>query len=104
MNLSKYSSDELRQLRKDIDHELAARRTQDAGKARRELQRVAEKYGFTLAELMGGQSDASGRPGGPTVRFRHPDDPSKTWSGRGRKPGWIKEWEAQGRPLDDLRI
>jgi len=25
------------------------------------------------------------------VKFTHPDDPKKTWSGKGRKPAWVSE-------------
>ena len=38
------------------------------------------------------------------VVYQHPDDPSLTWSGRGRPPKWVSLWlrEADGRTLDDL--
>ena len=103
MDLSKYSSEELRQLQSDIDSELKSRRREDAKLAQKELKSVAEKYGFSLNDLVGGAaSKGTGKPG--TVRFRHPDDPSKVWSGRGRKPVWIKEWEQGGRSLEKLRV
>jgi DNA-binding protein H-NS len=37
-------------------------------------------------------------------RFRNPDPPHQTWSGRGKQPHWIHEVLAKGRQLDDLRI
>ena len=103
MDLSKYSSEELRQLRSDIDAELKSRRREDAKMAQKELKSVAEKYGFSLNELVSGAPAKQGRRSG-TVRFRHPEDPSKVWSGRGRKPVWIKEWEGNGRSLEKLRV
>lgn len=103
MNLSKYSTQELYELKKDIDKELKSRRKEDAKKAQKELKSVAEKYGFNLNDLISGQTPRGGR-GKAAARFQHPDDPSKTWSGRGRKPVWIKEWEAAGKSLDDLRV
>lgn len=103
MDLSKYSSEQLQQLKKDIDKELTVRRKDDAKKAQQELKHVAEKYGFSLNELLSGQAAKSSRSKG-TVRFRHPDDSSKTWSGRGRKPGWIKDWEASGKSVEALRV
>lgn len=103
MDLSKYSSEELRQLRSDIDAELKTRRREDARLAQSELKSVAEKYGFSLNELVGATAPkASGKPS--TVRFRHPEDPGKVWSGRGRKPVWVKEWEHTGRSLEKLRV
>lgn len=103
MNLSKYTTQELYQLKKDIDKELKSRRRDDAKKAQKEMKAVAEKYGFNLNELVGSQTSRSGRPAGQ-VRYQHPEDSSKTWSGRGRKPVWIKEWEAAGRSLDELKV
>lgn len=105
MDLSRYNSGELQQLKNDIDKELNQRRKQEAKQAQQELKEVAEKYGFSLSELVpssaakGTRSNSKG-----TVRFRHPQDPSKTWSGRGRKPVWVKEWEAAGRSLDEARV
>jgi DNA-binding protein H-NS len=37
-----------------------------------------------------------------TVRYQHPSDPAKVWSGRGPKPKWIDEELASGRTLDQL--
>lgn len=104
MDLSKYDSQGLRQLKKDIDKELGSRRKEDAKRAQQELKSVAEKYGFSLNELVSGQPVRTARGGGGTARFQHPEDPSKTWSGRGRKPSWIKDWESSGRSLEKLRV
>lgn len=103
MDLSNYSTPELNQLKKDIDKELNKRRRQDVKQAQKELKEVADKYGLSVSDLVpasGGKS--AGRSG--TIRFRHPEDPNKGWSGRGRKPAWIKDWEAQGRSVDELRV
>lgn len=103
MDLSKYGIKDLQELKKDIDKEISSRRKQEEKKAREELKKVAAEYGFSLNELVGGQAAKPKSRAKGTVKFRHPDDPSKTWSGRGRKPVWIKEWEAAGRSLDDLK-
>jgi len=102
MDLSKYTVKKLQALKQEIDKEIAARRKDDAKKAREEMKAVAAKYGLSLNDLVGGKGAAKGRGKG-AVAFRHPDDPAKTWSGRGRKPRWIKEWENAGRSLSDLR-
>lgn len=103
MDLTKYTSQELNQLKKDIDKELRKRRKQDVKEAQKELKQVAEKYGLAVTDLVSGGAPKPGK-GSVSVRFRHPEDPSKGWSGRGRKPAWIKEWEAKGKSLDDLRV
>ena len=37
-------------------------------------------------------------------RFRNPNDPSETWSGRGKTPRWALELLAAGRSLDEFKI
>lgn len=37
-------------------------------------------------------------------KYRSPNDPKVTWSGRGRKPLWAVEWLDSGRSLDELLI
>lgn len=104
MDLSKYSRDELVALKKDVGQELQGREKQEAKAAREELKQVAERYGFTLKELVESANAAGVRRGKAPAKFRDPNDTSKTWSGRGRKPTWVKEWEAAGHTLDELRI
>jgi len=105
MDLSRYTSNELQQLKKDIDKEIERRRKQEAKQAQQELKDVAQKYGFSLSELMPSSSAKGTRSTSKgTIRFRHPQDPTKTWSGRGRKPVWVKEWEAAGRSLEEARV
>lgn len=103
MDLSKYSIKRLQTLRNDVDKEIASRRGEEKKKAREELKEVATKYGFSLNDLVNGSAtNTRGRSRAP-AKFHHPENPSKTWSGRGRKPQWVKEWEDAGRSLDELR-
>ena len=37
-------------------------------------------------------------------KYRNPDDPSVTWSGRGRQPKWVQVAIAGGQTLEDLAI
>jgi DNA-binding protein H-NS len=37
-------------------------------------------------------------------RFRNPEPPYQTWSGRGKQPHWVSELLARGKTMDDLRI
>lgn len=38
------------------------------------------------------------------VKYRHPQDPSKTWKGFGKRPLWLAEELEKGRSLDDFRV
>ena len=37
-------------------------------------------------------------------KFRNPQDPDQTWSGRGKKPRWIVQHLKSGKKLDELHI
>jgi DNA-binding protein H-NS len=37
-------------------------------------------------------------------KFRNPEQPSETWTGRGKKPRWLTEQLKSGKQLDDFRI
>ena len=37
-------------------------------------------------------------------KFRNPEPPHQTWSGRGYQPSWVRELLAAGKTIDDLRI
>ncbi len=106
MDLSKYSVKELDDLKGQIDKEIKRRRRDEAKEAQRELKAVAEKYGFSLTELVGGVPGGAkgGARGKVPMKYRHPSDADTGWSGRGRKPSWVKDWEASGRDLEELRI
>lgn len=39
-----------------------------------------------------------------TQRFRNPNSPNQTWSGRGKKPRWLREQLAAGRAVDEFKI
>ena len=105
MDLSKYNAQQLQQLKKDIEKEVNRRRKEDVKEAQKELKNLAERFGISVQDLLSGAAGGKGnRKTTAKVRFRHPDDPSKGWSGRGRKPAWIKEWEAKGRSLDALKV
>ena len=42
----------------------------------------------------------------PPVRaeFRNPDQPSESWSGRGKRPRWLDAQLRSGKQIDDFRI
>ena len=63
---------------------------------------IAKAAGFSSLEEMIAAQPAK-RPQGE-ARYRNPENPDMTWTGRGRKPGWIIEALKAGKPLDDFAI
>lgn len=108
MDLSNYSLAELRDLESKVKAEVKGRQAQELDNARKEILKIAESVGMPLELLMGSVKGGGGkgdkRKQEVAVKFRHPDDSSKQWTGRGRQPGWIKEWEAAGNDIEKLRV
>lgn len=53
---------------------------------------LIESHGFAVKDIFPNAKRAPAKPA-----FRHPDDESLTYSGRGRKPVWLVELEKEGR-------
>lgn len=104
MDLSKLSIDKLRALIKDAQAEIETRRKADKKKVLADIKQLAEKHGFSLNDLVGGARGGKGKGrSGTAAKYRHPDDPNKTWGGQGRQPNWVKEWLVSKGSLEDLR-
>lgn len=104
IDIEKMTRDELEQLKKDIDKQIAARAAEEKKIALKKAEEAAAAYGFSLSELTGSDSKRRGRQqaSGP-AKFVNPANPSQTWSGRGRRPAWIKELDSDGR-LEEARV
>jgi H-NS histone C-terminal domain len=81
-DLSRLSDDDLRALRQRIDAELSHRF--------RSRQRGERARGGLLE--------------GPAPRYRNPENPAETWSGRGPQPSWVEALRARGVRLEALSI
>jgi DNA-binding protein H-NS len=95
-NLALLTADELWRLREEIDVVLSTK-----------LDVEKQKLESRLARLNGvaGQKQKARRPY-PKVhpKYRNPERPSETWSGRGKQPRWVGAQLRSGMKVDDLLI
>ena len=103
-NLHELSRKELEKLRKDIDEALSTVSQRERKAALDAAERAAAEHGFSLAELAESASKGRKTKTKNPAKYRNPEDSNQTGSGRGRKPRWINEAEAAGRPLSDFEI
>lgn len=92
---------ELQQLRKNLDAAIISHTEQQKTKAMAALKATAKEFGFTLNELILAKKTAK-RVIAP--KYLNPNDPSQTWSGRGRMPEWVKKALEAGKTREDLAI
>lgn len=101
IDLSKLDQKELRQLKRDVEKALQNFEKRRLEEARAAVEAKARELGFSLNELTGSKSAARAKN---PPKYRDPKDTSKTWTGRGRQPAWVKSHLAKGKSLDDLAI
>ncbi len=102
IDLNSMSRKELNSLRKDVDKALATLEQRERKAALEAAERAAAEHGFSLSELAGLKKAKASSKNPP--KYRNPQDPAQTWSGRGRKPAWINEAEAAGTDISDFEI
>lgn len=94
---------ELEGLKKEIDKHIEHVRRQEIIEARKEIRDIAKARGVSVEEVIGTAKKPNSRSGKP-VKYQHPQDPSKTWTGLGRRPRWIVDYIASGGELQDLKV
>lgn len=87
IDLSDLTLTELKQLQKDIAKTIASFDTRKRSEALSALEAKAQELGFSLADFTGTKSPR--KRSSPASKYRHPENPEITWSGRGRKPRWF---------------
>lgn len=103
-DLHEMSRKELEKLRKDIDEALSTVSQRERKAALDAAEKAAAEHGYSLSELAESASKGRKTKTKNPPKYRNPEDPTQTWSGRGRKPRWINEAEAAGRPISDFEI
>lgn len=100
LNIETLRYSELILLLAEIETAIAARKTEERADIKQKLAELATKNGFTVEELYGKQRNKKRSE----VKYRHPKDPSMTWTGRGRKPRWLNDAVKKGAKLDSFAV
>ena len=101
LDLDKLSVEELEQLKRDATKAIASHEDRRRAEVVAELEAVAKKHGYKLSDLVGGKK---GSKAASPAKYRHPENASLTWSGRGRQPQWFKDGLAAGKSPEDFAI
>lgn len=100
IDLSGMSKQELQKLQKEVNKAIESFDDRVRQEALSALEAKAREMGFSLSELTGGKKAKVQNP----PKYRNPDQPEQTWTGRGRQPAWIKSALEAGRDLLDFAI
>lgn len=99
--LQDLSIQELQALSRDIEGELKRRGDEERKKVLVQMKELAASVDMTLEEVIA-YSSSKKTKGEP--KYQNPENPRQTWTGRGKRPSWIKAALEQGKSLDELRI
>ncbi len=101
IDLTNYSIPELKNLLNQVQQQISGRDAEARARARQDILAIAKGAGIELQDLVRGLKPAKVPV---PAQYQNPEDPSEQWSGRGRKPRWLKEFLDSGKTLDQVRI
>jgi DNA-binding protein H-NS len=122
IDLSTLSPKQLEKLISDANREKKRKQKRaPIAQVRKKLTRMAVAEGYSLAELFGiqnGPRERAEKPASPAKRtarkstagskvapkYRNPENPAETWSGRGQYPKWMRGPIAAGKKPEDFAI
>ena len=93
----KLSFTETEKIQKEAEQAMKAAKAREMRAALAAAEKAAAEFGFSLNELTAKRTKAP-------PKYAHPENPRKTWTGKGRPPNWVKEHVQAGKPLEDLAI
>lgn len=101
--MAKKTLDELNAQIAKLTEEAEALRAEELGSIVAEIKEKISVYGLTAEDLF---KVARGRKVGSTggtvpVKYRNGE---ATWTGRGKKPLWVREVEESGASIEDFRV
>lgn len=102
LDLNALTISELKQLEKDVARAIASYESRRLVEARAEVEEFAKKLGFSISELASTESTKKRAAVAP--KYRNPENPAQSWSGRGRKPLWFVAALEAGKSPDDMAI
>lgn len=105
ISLEAYSIEDLQLLMEKAQKEIVHKEKVRIQEVRNEMQRLANTVGMTPEAVLDFDSrkKKAAKPTGK-VKFQNPNDPSQTWSGRGKRPRWLQEAIEQGAQLSQFAI
>ena len=108
IDIDSLSLKELAALLAEVEAAIPEKKKTEIGDLRAKLEAVAAEAGYTLAEVVGGRAGKRGPAAGSgtvAVKYRNPDNPAETWSGRGRTARWLAEkLKKRGVKIDEFAV
>jgi DNA-binding protein H-NS len=92
---------ELQELELKVRKAKATAQERSRTELRKKIETMVADAGFKVGDIFSGRG---GKGRTVAVKYANPDDPSETWTGRGRKPRWLNAKLQEGAKLDKFLI
>ena len=103
VKLDGLSIPELRNLIKDIEREIKQREVETKKQVLIQMKELAGQIGMTVEEVLGARGNKVKKTRGKP-KYRNPADSEQTWTGKGKRPTWLKDAIQSGKTLQDMEI
>lgn len=106
VDVSIYTIPQLEALANEVEQEIQRKKGLAKKQLMADLERVAREAGVSLDDLFGQKAGSAAKKPRAAVaaKYRNPNNPEQTWSGRGRQPVWLAALLAEGTALASLAI
>ena len=92
INLESLSPAELQALIKNAEAQMESARKNHVKEVRAKIDAILSGAGLTIGEVYPTRGkSAKGPKAAVAPKYRNPDNPAQTWSGRGKRPLWFVE-------------
>lgn len=99
--LDRMSLRELQELELKVQKARAGVQDRSRSELRKKMEAMAADAGFKVSDIFGGRG---GKGRTVAAKYANPDDPSETWTGRGRKPRWLNAKLQGGSKIEKFLI
>ena len=103
LELEKMSDAELGELAAAVAQEQERRQEAARKAALAQIKELAAGLGMTVKDLLASQGKRGAGPKGEP-KYRNPDNPEQTWTGKGTRPGWFVAAQERGIAREDMLI
>jgi DNA-binding protein H-NS len=99
--LDRMSLRELKELELKVQRARASVQDRSRSELRKKVETMIAEAGFKVTDIFGGRG---GKGRTVAAKYANPDDPSETWTGRGRKPRWLNAKLQEGAKMEKFLI
>jgi DNA-binding protein H-NS len=109
-DLKSMTRKELEKLGADVKKALLTAKARDRREALKAAEKAAAEFGFSLTDLAKEKAPAKAaqpkkKKKKPAVaKYVNPEEPTQTWTGKGRQPFWFKNAVDAGASAESLEI